>query len=92
MEINLVIIGAVFLIFSYLVGVKKLTWLLAGYNEKKVKDKNKLARLVGITLALLGVVLLISGIARVKEAEYIMMSVVAILLIEVVYVNAKMVE
>lgn len=92
MEINLVLIGAIFLVLSYLVGVKKLTWLLAGYNEKKVKDKNKLARLVGITLALLGAVLLISGIAGVKEAEYIMMSVVAILLIEVVYVNAKMVK
>lgn len=92
MEINLVIIGAVFLVFGYLVGVKKLTWLLAGYNEKKVKDKNKLARLVGITLALLGAVLLISGIAGVKETEYIIMSAVAILLIEVVYVNTKMVE
>jgi len=92
MEINLVIIGGVFLVFGYLVGVKKLTWLLAGYNEKRVKNKNKLARLVGITLALLGVVLLISGFAGVKETEYIIMSSVAILLIEVVYVNAKMVE
>ena len=54
MEINLVIIGFVFLVFGFLVGVKKLTWLLAGYNEKRVKDKNKLARLVGSTFALLG--------------------------------------
>lgn len=92
MEINLVIIGAVFLVFSYLVGIKKLTCLLAGYNEKKVKDKNKLARLVGLTLALLSIVLLISGFVGVKETEYIIMFAVAILLIEVVYVNAKMVE
>ncbi|MGE7925795.1 DUF3784 domain-containing protein [Viridibacillus arvi] len=40
--------------------VKKLTWLLAGYNEKRVKDKNKLALLVGGTFALLGIGTLIS--------------------------------
>lgn len=92
MDINLVIIGVVFLVLSYLVGVKKQTWLLAGYNEKRVKEKNKLARLVGITMALLGVVLMISGLTGMKETEYLIMSVVAIILIEVVYVNTKMVE
>jgi len=92
MEINLVIIGAVFLVFGYLVGVKKRTWLLAGYNEKRVKDKLKLARLVGSTMAILGILLLICGLIGVKQTEYLIMFAVAILLMEVVYVNAKMVE
>ena len=70
---NLIVIGLVFLIFGYLVGVKKLTGLLAGYNQKRVKDKNKLANLVGSTFALLGVGILISGFIGVKEAETILM-------------------
>ncbi|HWI49404.1 MAG TPA: DUF3784 domain-containing protein [Rummeliibacillus sp.] len=92
MEMNLVIIGAVFLVFGYLVGVKKQTWLLAGYNEKRVKDKFKLARLVGSTMAILGMLLLICGLIGIKQTEYLIMFAVAILLMEVVYVNAKMVE
>ncbi|MGN7476323.1 DUF3784 domain-containing protein [Solibacillus silvestris] len=92
MEVNLIIIGLVFLVIGFLIGVKKLTWLLAGYNEKRVKDKNKLARLVGSTFAVLGAGLAFSGFAGLKQTEMILMVAVAIILLEVVYVNAKMVE
>lgn len=92
MEMNLVLIGVVFLVLGYLVGVKKLTWLLAGYNEKRVKDKNKLALLVGGTFALLGVGIAISGFAGIQQAETIMYVTVGIILLELVYVNVKMVE
>ncbi|WP_339176092.1 DUF3784 domain-containing protein [Solibacillus sp. FSL R5-0691] len=92
MEMNLVIIGVIFLVLGYLVGVKKLTWLLAGYNEKRVKDKNKLAVLVGGTFALLGIGIVISGFAGVQQAETVMFVAIGIILLELVYVNAKMVE
>lgn len=92
MELNLLIIGLVFLLIGFLVGVKKYTWLLAGYNEKRVEDKEKLARLVGGTFALVGVGLLICGFIGLKEVETIMMVAVGIILLEVVYVNVKLVE
>ncbi|WP_397538046.1 DUF3784 domain-containing protein [Rummeliibacillus pycnus] len=92
MEMNLVLIGVFFLVMGYLVGVKKQTWLLAGYNEKRVKDKFKLAQLVGSTMAILGILLLICGLIGTKQTEYLIMFAVAILLMEIVYVNAKMVE
>lgn len=92
MEINLIVIGFVFLLIGYLVGVKKITWLLAGYNEKRVKDKKKLATLVGGTFAILGIGLMIFGFVGFKQAETIMMVAVGVILLEVVYVNAKMVE
>ena len=88
---NLIVMGFVFLLIGYLVGVKKITWLLAGYNEKRVKDKKKLAILVGGTFAILGMGLLIFGFIGYKQAETIMMVAVAVILLEVVYVNAKMV-
>lgn len=89
---NLIVVGFVFLLIGYLVGVKKLTWLLAGYNEKRIKDKKKLALLVGVTFAFLGIGLLMFGIIGFEQAETIMMVAVGIILLEVVYVNAKMVE
>ncbi|MEK5080082.1 DUF3784 domain-containing protein [Solibacillus sp. FSL W7-1436] len=92
MEMNLVIVGLVFVVLGYLVGVKKFTWLLAGYNEKRVKDKNKLALLVGGTFALLGIGIAISGFAGIQQAETIMFVAIGIILLELVYVNVKMVE
>ena len=89
---NLIVMGFVFLLIGYLVGVKKITWLLAGYNEKRVKDKKKLAILVGGTFAILGIGLLMFGFIGFKQAETIMMVTVGVILLEVVYVNAKMVE
>lgn len=92
MEMNLIIIGLIFVISGYFIGVKKLTWLLAGYNEKRVKDKKKLATLVGSTYAILGVGLLIFGFIGFKQVETIIMVAVGVILLEVVYVNAKMVQ
>ena len=86
------IIGFIFLVMGFLVGVKKFTWLLAGYNEKRIKDKEKLARLVGGTFALIGAVLLICGIAGVQQVEMLVMGAVVIIIVEVVYVNARLVE
>ncbi|MGE7921305.1 DUF3784 domain-containing protein [Viridibacillus sp. NPDC093762] len=48
-SVNLFIIGLIFLGLGFCVGVKKMTWLLSGFNEKRVKDKTKLAHLVGGT-------------------------------------------
>ena len=89
---NLIVVGFVFLLIGYLVGVIKITWLLAGYNEKRVKDKKKLANLVGGTFALLGILLLVFGFIGFEKNETIMMVAVGIILLEVVFVNAKMVE
>ena len=92
MEMNLIVAGVVFLFIGYLVGLKKQTWLLAGYNEKRVKDKNKLAILVGGTFAILGIGLLIFGLIGFEHSETMMIAAAGIILVEVVYVNATMVE
>ncbi|WP_174613713.1 hypothetical protein [Virgibacillus ihumii] len=35
-------IGVLLIIFSYLIGVKKQTWLLSGFNQNRIRDKEKL--------------------------------------------------
>lgn len=92
MDVNLILIGVVFLVLGFFVGVKKQTWLLSGFNEKRVKDKKKLANLVGGTGALLGGILILGGIFYILPAEYLMFFAVAVMLGLVVYVNAKLVE
>lgn len=92
METNLIIISVILLVFGYLVGVKRMTWLLAGYNEKRVVDKMKLSRLVGGTMAILGIILLVCGFFGVPKPDYFIMAAIAIILIQVVYVNMKLVE
>ena len=89
---NLIVVGLIFLLIGYLVGVRKLTWLLAGYNEKRVKDKKKLVNLVGGTFAFLGIGLLIFGFIGFERYDTIMTVAIGVILLEVVYVNLMMVE
>ncbi len=47
MDYGLLIIGVALLVVSYLVGVKKQTSLLAGFNEKAIKNKELLGKVAG---------------------------------------------
>ncbi|MEM5568997.1 DUF3784 domain-containing protein [Aerococcus viridans] len=92
MNVEFLVIGVILLVFSYLVGIKKLTWLLAGYNEKRVNNKTKLAKLVGITYFILGLVMILNGVFNVKALEYLVILGVVIVVMEVFYVNIKLVR
>ncbi|MBX9974080.1 DUF3784 domain-containing protein [Cytobacillus firmus] len=73
-------------------GVKKQTWLLSGFNEKRVINKKKLSYLVGGTLTFLSVVLIIRGIIGRLTPEYFMIFSVAVMFGLILYVNIKLVE
>ena len=92
MNIHLIIMGLIFLMLGYLVGVKKMTWLLSGFNENRVKDKGKLANLVGGTQIILGGMLMVGGFVGLQPEEYLILGSVGILLVLLVYVNGTMVE
>lgn len=92
MDVEFLVIGVILLVFSYLVGIKKFTWLLAGYNEKRVNNKTKLAKLVGITYFILGLVMILNGVFNVKALEYLVILGFVIVVMEVFYVNIKLVR
>lgn len=92
MDIELLLIGIIIIVLSYIVGVRKNTWLLAGYNEKRVKDKEKLAKMTGITHFTLGIIMILNSILDIKVLEYLLILTVTIVIIEVFYVNIKLVE
>jgi len=43
-DYGLLMIGLALLFMSYLDAIKKQTWLLAGFNEKMVKNKSLLVK------------------------------------------------
>lgn len=92
MNTESLLVGIIVVVLSYLVGIKKFTWLLAGYNEGRVLDKDKLAKLVGITYFILGVILILNGFFSLKLLEYLAIIGVVIVLLEVFYVNFKLVR
>lgn len=92
MNNDFLIIGGILLVLGFLVGIQKKTWLLAGFNEKRVPDKNKLAALVGGYNGIMGVLFLIAGVLSFNYTEGIFMILVAGYIALIVYVNVKMVE
>ncbi|WJH35908.1 DUF3784 domain-containing protein [Paenibacillus sp. CC-CFT747] len=58
MNMDLLFLAVVLIVLAYVVGIKKQTWLLSGYNRKRVRDQDKLAKLAGSYNLIAGLVLL----------------------------------
>ncbi|MDN4525005.1 DUF3784 domain-containing protein [Fictibacillus fluitans] len=92
MDQNLLIFGIIFLVLAYFVGVKKQTWLLSGFNQKRVRDQDKLARLIGGYDLIAGLVLVAAAFIENLEALILMPIVLIGFIILLGYVNTRMVE
>ena len=94
MDVGLFIIGIALLIVSYLVGVKKQTWLLAGFNEKMVKNKPLLGTIVGLLfflpLGLLTITLSVVDFAN--EGTIIVAAMVILFGFVAVLINRKLLD
>lgn len=92
MNTDLVIVGGVLLLMGFLVGVMKQTWLLTGFNEKRVSNKDRLAKLVGGFEGIMGVIFIIAGFFSFQSVTIL----VAILLIGlfglIIYSNVMLVD
>lgn len=92
MDYKVMFLALVFLLLSYVIGVKKQTHFLTGFNQQRVRDKKKLGEIVGTYSFAVSVVLIVSGFIRILSQQIIMPFVVVGYLILIVYVNTKMVE
>lgn len=80
MDYGLLGIGVALLIVSFLVGVKKQTWLLAGFNEKVFHDKTILSVTVGFGFFFpLGVLMIVNSIVDYKHQGMFFMIVLIML-------------
>jgi hypothetical protein len=91
-NIPLVIIGVVLLCLAYLIGKKKLTWLLSGFNQHRVRDKDKLAKIVGIYNLIVGIILVTAGFINYPNTEILVPILVGGYVFLILYVQKTMVE
>jgi hypothetical protein len=94
MEYGLLIIGIALLLVSYLVAVKKQTWLLAGFNEKNIKNKSLLGRVTGgVFFMPLGLLVVIhSFIDYPHENTVLVIAMLVLLTITYVLINRKLLD
>ncbi|MFT4415167.1 DUF3784 domain-containing protein [Fredinandcohnia humi] len=87
-----IITAIILLVLAYFVGVKKQTWLLSGYNQKRVKNKDKLAKLVGTYSLIMGIVMFIGAFIGHPDTQVLFPVMVIGYVILLGYVNTRMVE
>ncbi|MDZ5471363.1 DUF3784 domain-containing protein [Bacillus sp. 31A1R] len=82
----------VLFVLAFFVGVRRQTWLLSGYNQSRVKDKEKLAKLIGSYSFVIGMVMLGGAFIDHPDTQILFPIMVIGYVILVGYVNIKMVE
>ena len=68
-KIIFALIGLLCIIFSYLIGIKGKTTLIAGYDPSKVKDEKGLSRFIGILTFILGLFTILYPLAFAPNNE-----------------------
>lgn len=92
MNHSFIIIAIILFILAYLIGVRKQTWLLSGFNEKYVKDKNKLSSIVGSFNLIMGMVMVGGAFIKHPDAQALIPILVIGHLVLIAYVNTRMIE
>jgi hypothetical protein len=78
---------------SYLIGVKKQTHLLAGFNEARVRDKEKLARITGWGHFNIGLFVCLNGCIHYPLESIVFPTVILLAIASmIIYVNKQLVE
>lgn len=89
----LLVAAIVLFVLAFLIGIKKQTWILSGFNQKRVKEQDKLAKIVGFYSLLIGIIMLIGGFVNYPNSEKVLFAIMLIgYVILLGYVNTKMVE
>lgn len=87
-----IVTAVILFVLAFLIGVKKQTWILSGFNQKRVKDQDKLAKLVGGYNLFIGIAMLIAAFIDHPNTEILFPIMIVGYVILLGYVNTKMVE
>lgn len=87
----LLIVGALVLVYGVLVGIMKQTHLLKGFNEARVENKARLAKIVGFPLIMIGLIFVNAAMLQVKDMVPLISGLVAVIVALIVYVNMSLV-
>ncbi|HHT7237280.1 MULTISPECIES: DUF3784 domain-containing protein [Bacillus] len=89
---SLFILAIISFALAYFIGVKQYTWLLSGFNERRVPDKVKLSKIVGLYNLIAGVIATIGSVFTTPNVKIVIPIIVIGHVIIAAYVNTRMVQ
>lgn len=89
---SLFILAIISFALAYFIGVKQYTWLLSGFNERRVPDKVKLSKIVGLYNLSAGVIATIGSVFITPNVKIIFPIIIIGHVIIAAYVNTRMVQ
>lgn len=92
MNTTFFIIGGILICLGFLVGVMKQTWLLSGFNEKRVSNKDRLSKLVGGYQFVMGIIFIGCGLLSIQSIDFLIIILVIGLIGLMTYTNIKLVD
>ncbi|CAH2463761.1 MULTISPECIES: DUF3784 domain-containing protein [Bacillus] len=89
---SLFVVAIISFALAYFIGVKQYTWLLSGFNERRVPDKVKLSKIVGLYNVIAGVIATIGSVFTAPNVKIVIPIIVIGHVIIAAYVNTRMVQ
>ena len=89
---SLFILAIISFALAYFIGVKQYTWLLSGFNERRVPDKVKLSKIVGLYNLIAGVIATIGSVFTTPNVTIVIPITLIGHFIIAAYVNTRMVQ
>ncbi|MBM6768090.1 MULTISPECIES: DUF3784 domain-containing protein [Bacillus cereus group] len=89
---TLFIVAIISFALAYFIGVKHYTWLLSGFNERRVPDKVKLSKIVGLYNLIAGVIATIGSVFTTPNVTIVIPIIIIGHFIIAAYVNTRMVQ
>ena len=89
---SLFILAIISFALAYFIGVKQYTWLLSGFNERRVLDKVKLSQIVGLYNLTVGVIATIGSVFSTPNVKILVPIIIIGHVIIAAYVNTRMVH
>ena len=89
---TLFIVAIISFALAYFIGVKQYTWLLSGFNERRVPDKVKLSKIVGLYNLVAGVIATIGSVCTTPNVTIVIPNIIIGHFIIAAYVNTRMVQ
>jgi hypothetical protein len=89
---ELLFLAVVSFLMAYFIGAKKYTWLLSGYNQRRIRDQEKLARMTGKYNMIVGIAAAAGSMIDHPDTVVIFPLVVIGHVALAAYANVKMVD
>ncbi|MDZ3952933.1 DUF3784 domain-containing protein [Bacillus thuringiensis] len=89
---SLFIVAILSFALAYFIEVKQYTWLLSGFNERRVPDKVKLSKIVGLYNLIAGVIATIGSVFTTPNVTIVIPIILIGHFIIAAYVNTRMMQ